>query len=152
MWKELTTEDLKTILSQDELDLLETISTEEIESIVQKAIDLTSAMFRGAFSAKGYEIDIREGYVPDSYALPILQYARYVAWSRFPNSLTIAIDEVRKEQVKLSLELLKDPYVGTEKPEWEYSSRNPDATGSNIAGSITIPPLKFDETRIALGI
>lgn len=151
-WNELTTDDFKAILSQDELDLLQTISTDGETDVVQNAIDLVVQQFRGAFIGKGYEIDVRDQYIPDSYRLPVLQYSRYVVWSRFPNSPNIALDEVRKEQVKQALELLKDPYIGLDKPEWQYSSKNPDTAGSLQAGSITVPPMKFDEMRYALGV
>ena len=77
-------------------------------------------MFRGAFRAKGYAVDVRDNYVPSGYVLPVLQYARYVAWSRFPNSPDIALDE------------------------WEHSSENPDVTGSSGVGSISLPFLRFD--------
>lgn len=145
-WKKLTTDDLKMILSEDEVTTLNTTSVdEEVTDIVQNAIDLVSDMFRGSFRAKGYAIDIRDNYIPSGYVLPVLQYARYVAWSRFPNSPDIALDEVRKEDVKRLQELLKNPYIGVEKPDWDHSSENPDATGQVNAGSISIPFLRFDE-------
>lgn len=148
MWKKLTTDDLKMILSEDEVITLKTTSVDEsIEDVVQNAIDLVSSMFRGAFIAKGYEIDTRDGYIPSAYILPTLQYSRYVAWSRFPNSPDIALDEVRKEDVKRLQELLKNPYLGVEKPDWEHSSKNPEAEGGSYqTGSITLPFLRFDES------
>lgn len=146
-WKKLTTDDLKMILSEDEINTLNTTSIDsDIQDVVQNAIDLVSDMFRGAFRAKGYAIDVRDNYIPSGYVLPVLQYARYVAWSRFPNSPDIALDEVRKEDVKRLQELLKNPYIGVEKPDWEHSSENPDAPGgSSQTGSISIPFLRFDE-------
>lgn len=145
-WKRLEVNDLKTILSQDEIDTLDSFSVDsQISSVVQNSIDLVANMFRGAFIAKGYEIDVRENYVPNSYFLPVLQLARETAWSRFPNSPRIALDDVRKEEVKRLYELLKNPYIGTDKPEWEHSSENPEVTGSSNAGSITLPFLRFDE-------
>ena len=145
-WKKLTTDDLKMILSEDEVTTLNTTSVDgNITDIVQNAIDLVSDMFRGAFRAKGYAVDVRENYIPSGYVLPVLQYARYVAWSRFPNSPDIALDEVRKEDVKRLQELLKNPYIGVEKPEWEHSSDNPEVTGLSSTGSISLPFLRFDE-------
>lgn len=147
MWKKLTTDDLKMILSEDEVMTLNTTSVDEqLTDIVQNAIDLVSDMFRGAFMAKGYAIDTRDGYIPSGYVLPVLQYARYVAWTRFPNSPVIALDEARKEDVKRLQELLKNPYIGVEKPDWEHSSENPEAEGgSQHTGSISMPFLRFDE-------
>lgn len=147
-WKQLTNDDLKKILSQDELDTLNEMSVDpSISSVVQDAIDLVADMFRGAFQAKGYKIDVRDHYIPSSYALPVLQYARQVAWSRFPNSPTIALDEVRKKEVERLEGLLKNPYIGTEEPEWEHSSENPEATGkAQSLGTIVTPFLRFDES------
>lgn len=106
-------------------------------------------MFRGAFQAKGYAIDTREHMLPGSYALPALQYARYVAWSRFPNSPNVALDEVRQEEIKSVKKLLENPTLGVEKPEWEHSSENPDNPESGkkaeSLGTIVVPDLKFDE-------
>ena len=145
-WKKLTTDDIKMILSEDEVTTLNTTSVDgNITDIVQNAIDLVADMFRGAFIAKGYAVDVRDNYVPSGYVLPVLQYARYVAWSRFPNSPDIALDEVRKEDVKRLEALLKNPYIGVEKPEWEHSSENPEVTGSSSTGSISLPFLRFDE-------
>ena len=52
---------------------------------------------------------------------------------------------MRKEDVKRLEALLKNPYIGVEKPEWEHSSDNPEVTGSSGAGSISLPFLRFDE-------
>lgn len=146
MWKKLTIDDLKSILSQDELDKLQQISVDPtMTNVVEQSIQLVSNMFRGAFQAKGYAIDVREYYVPSSYFLPILQLSRETAWSRFPNSPVIALDEVRKEEVKRLWELLKNPYIGTDKPDPEHSSDNPDVTGEKKIGSVTLPFLRFDE-------
>ena len=148
-WKQLTTDDLKQILSEDEINTLNTVSVDsKFTDIVQNAINLVADMFRGAFIAKGYAVDVRDNYVPSGYVLPVLQYARYVAWSRFPNSPDIALDEVRKEDVKRLEALLKNPYIGVEKPEWEHSSDNPEVTGSSSTGSISLPFLKFDQQLI----
>ena len=147
MWKQLTTNDLKKILSQDELDTLESVSVDpSLSSVVQDGIDLVADMFRGAFIAKGYKYDIRDHYVPSTYALPVLQYSRVVVWSRFPNSPAIALDEVRKKENERLQDLLKDPYIGAEDPDWEHSSENPEATGKDQAkGTITLPFLRFDD-------
>lgn len=144
-WKQLTTDDLKQILSEDEINTLNTVSVDpKSTDIVQNTINLVADMFRGAFIAKGYAVDVRDNYVPSGYVLPVLQYARYVAWTRFPNSPSIALDEARKEDVKRLEALLKNPYIGVEKPEWEHSSENPEVTGSSGAGSISLPFLRFD--------
>lgn len=146
MWKQLTTDDLKQILSEDEIDTLNTVSVDsKYTDIVQNAINLVANMFRGAFEAKGYEIDIRDYYVPASYHLPVLQYARYIAWTRFPNSPDIALDEARKKEVERLFKLLENPYIGTEAPDWEHSSKNPEHGRYGSAGSISLPFVRFDE-------
>lgn len=152
-WRHLTEQDMRKILSEDELEKLKTLSLDSsVSAVVQDSIDLVSNMFRGAFEAKGYPMDTRDAYVPMSYELPVLQYARYVAWTRFPNSPDIALDDARKDEVKRLTELLKNPYIGAEQPEWEHSSKNPDNPdvprqgGSYQTGSIKIPYMRFNES------
>lgn len=137
MWKRLQTDDLKKILSDDEVKRLTEVSTDNPQ-VVQDAIDLVADMVRGAFRAKGFQVDSRDHYLPDSYALPALQYARYVAWSRFPNSPYIALDEVRRD-VEMVKELLQDPWIDPEPPD------DPPTPEQGQSGSIVLPFLRFDE-------
>ena len=54
MWKRLNIDDLRTILSEDEIERLNTLSVDDsIESVVNDGIDLIYDMWRGALSAKG---------------------------------------------------------------------------------------------------
>ena len=146
-WKQLTIEDMKLYLSQDELDALNNIST-DITDIVNKQLDVIADMFRGAFISKGYEIDTREHYIPSSYQHWVCTYARYVIWQRFPMSPSVGLDEARKEEYKLVSSLLQNAYIGVDKPLWEHSSKNPnnpDNVDGVQAGSIGLPFMRIDQ-------
>ena len=151
MWSQLTIDDMKLYLSQDELDSLNTYST-DVENVINKQLDAIADMFRGAFVSKSYEIDVRDHYIPSSYKHFVCTYARYVIWQRFPMSPNVALDDARKEEYKFVSELLKDAYIGVDKPEWEHSSNNPENTGKIQGGSIKIPFLRFDQSLYDWGM
>ena len=154
MWSQLTIDDMKLYLSQDELDSLNTYST-DIEDVINKQLDTIADMFRGAFVSKSYEIDTREHYIPSAYRHFVCTYARYVIWQRFPMSPNVALDDARKAEYELVSDLLKDAYIGVDKPEWEHSSsnpENPDNTGKTQGGSIKIPFLRMDQSLYDWGI
>ena len=151
MWSQLTIDDMKLYLSQDELDALNTYSV-DIENVINKQLDAIADMFRGAFVSKSYEIDTRDHYIPSSYKHFVCTYARYVIWQRFPMSPNVALDDARKEEYKLVSELLKDAYIGVDKPDWEHSSNNPDNTGKIQGGSIKLPFLRFDQSLYDWGM
>lgn len=65
-WKQLTIDDLRLALAEDEVQKLETCST-EISAIVNAQLDTVADMFRGAWLAKGYEVDYRDHYVAPEY-------------------------------------------------------------------------------------
>ena len=58
MWSQLTIDEMKHYLSQDELDSLNTYSV-NVDEVVNKELDVIADMFRGAFISKSYEIDTR---------------------------------------------------------------------------------------------
>ena len=151
MWSQLTIDDMKLYLSQDELDALNTYSV-DIENVINKQLDAIADMFRGAFVSKSYEIDTRDHYIPSSYKHFVCTYARYVIWQRFPMSPNVALDDARKEEYKLVSELLKDAYIGVDKPDWEHSSNNPENTGKIQGGSIKLPFLRFDQSLYDWGM
>lgn len=151
MWSHLTIDDMKLYLSQDELDALNTYSV-DIEDVINKQLDAIADMFRGAFVSKSYEIDTRDHYIPSSYKHFVCSYARYVIWQRFPMSPNVALDDARKAEYQIVSELLKDAYIGVDKPDWEYSSNNPDNTGKIQGGSIKIPFLRMDQSLYDWGI
>ena len=74
--------------------------------------------WRGAWQAKGYQIDVRDHYVAPEYTYYVLVHARYAIWTRFPNAPAYALDEARKAEYDKALELLKSPYIGTSKPDY----------------------------------
>ena len=151
MWSQLTIDDMKLYLSQDELDSLNTYST-DVENIINKQLDAIADMFRGAFVSKSYEIDTRDHYIPSSYKHFVCTYARYVIWQRFPMSPNVALDDARKAEYELVKGLLKDAYIGVDKPDWEHSSNNPENTGKIQGGSIKLPFLRFDQSLYDWGI
>lgn len=146
MWKRLTTDDLRQALAEDEIQNLNTMSvSEDLDGILQQQLDCISESFRGAFRAKGYHIDIRDHYTPASYTMYILALARYWCWTRFPQSSAIALDEPRKKLFESAQDILKDPYIAVEKPEWAYDDHNPENMSSPQTGSVVLPYLRFDE-------
>ena len=154
MWSQLTIDDMKLYLSQDELDSLNTYST-NVDEVVNKELDVIADMFRGAFISKSYEIDTREHYIPSSYKHFVCVYARWSLWTRFPMSPSVALDDARKAEYELVKGLLKDAYIGVDKPSWEHSSSNPDNpdnAGAQQGGSIKIPFLRMDQSLYDWGI
>ena len=151
MWSQLTIDDMKLYLSQDELDSLNTYSV-NVDEVVNKELDVIADMFRGAFISKSYEIDTRQHYIPSSYKHFVCVYARWSLWTRFPMSPSVALDDARKAEYELVKDLLKDAYIGVDKPDWEYSSNNPDNTGKIQGGSIKLPFLRFDQSLYDWGI
>lgn len=155
MWKKLDISDLRKILSEDEVQKLSTISisTTDFEQTVNDVLDVVSDTWRGMLLGKSVAIDIREHYTPSSLAYWILIQARYTLWTRFPNSPDIALDAARQKEYEKSLEIFDSNKIGTEAPEWEYSSNNPDnkteAESKQDSGSIRIPYFsRFDDDVI----
>lgn len=141
MWKRLEVSDLKKILSDDEISTLQTTSTES-EDVAQEVLDLVADMFRGAMRAKSFKLDKREHYTPSAYWLKILQCAREIIWTRFPNSDVIAIDKLREQSAKSLDDLLKNVYISPDLPDAEYAEEDQTAIS---AGKLQLPFLRFDE-------
>ena len=99
-WKQLTPDDLKLVLAEDELDKLSTCSLAEdkLSVILQDQLDMVADAFRGAFQSKGYNVDVRDHYTPASYKNFILNYARFEIFTRFPMTGDYALDDNRKKQ------------------------------------------------------
>ena len=123
MWKKLTILDLKTLLSDEEVQKLNEISTTD-PNVVQAVIDTVSDTWRGALKGKGFELDIRDHYTAPEYAYWVLVHARYAVWTRFPMSPSYALDEARKAEYEKALELLENPTLGPSKPDY---SDDPEA-------------------------
>lgn len=147
-WKKLEMNDLRLVLSEDEMEKLNELSLDEsITAVIDDTIELVSDVWRGALKAKGMEIDPRDGYTPSTYWYWVLCHARYACWSRFPNSSVIAIDEVRKEEMKRAMDLLKEPYLDVDAVEWTLpdGSPNPDLSAyqPSLGSQLTTPWLRF---------
>lgn len=147
-WIKLTTNDLKMVLAQDEIDKLSTmsLSPEKIDLIIQQTLDDVANTFRGSWNSKGYEIDIRDCYIDKAYKVYVLNYARVLIWSRFPNSKEIAIDEIRQKMYDEAVELLKDPYIGVSKPDYSNTELSSDFIDDKADMAITIPFQRITST------
>ena len=99
-WKRLTVDDLRTLLSEDEVEKLTELATLSAGVDVQNAIDIVSDTWRGALQAKGVEVDVRDHYTPASYRYWILVHSRWAVWTRFPGTPAYALDDARKEVAK----------------------------------------------------
>jgi hypothetical protein len=141
-WKKLNINDLRLVLSEDEVEKLNELSIDaSITQILNDTIELVSGTWRGALRAKGMEIDPRDGYTPSAYWYWILVHARYACWSRFPNSSVFGIDDVRKDEVKRAMELLKNPYIDVDPVDWT----DPDLSAyqPSLGSQLTTPWLRF---------
>ena len=77
--------------------------------------------------AKGYDIDVRDHYTCSTYWPFILAFARWTLWNRFPSANNFALTETRKDEWELAKELLKNPYIGLDKPDY---SDDPELSGN----------------------
>lgn len=147
MWKQLTIDDLKLVLAQSEVDQLEERSV-EITDIINKQLDIVADMFRGAWSAKGYKIDVRPHYVAPEYIIPVLNYARWQIWTRFPATENISLAENRKAGYDEAVKLLENPYIGTSNPADPNDPDNPNKPDGIKDSAISMPYLRFDDPYI----
>ena len=147
-WIKLTSDDLKMVLAQDEIDKLDSmsLSPEKIDLIIQETLDNVSNAFRGSWISKGYEVDIRDCYIDKAYKIYVLNLARIQIWSRFPNSKEIAIDEIREKMYDEAKELLKDPYIGVSKPDYSNTELSAEFIDKESDMAITIPFQRITST------
>ena len=117
-WVHLTTQDLKQVLAQDEIDKLQSISVADIDDVLQTQLDSVADSFRASFQAKGYKTDVRQHYLPNAYRMYALALARYFIWTRFPNSKDIALDEPRKALFEAALKMLENPSLPSFEPDY----------------------------------
>lgn len=145
-WKRLTKDDLRLVLAEDEIQKLEQASIDlpNLSAIIQQQLDACSDTFRAAFIAKGYALDVRDHYIDDGYVIPALDYARYQIFTRFPMAESYALSKPREDLYKAALELLKNPYLGTSKPDYSDDPELSGNTDPSLAKdpSITIPWLR----------
>lgn len=81
-----------------------------------------------------------------------MNYARYQIFTRFPMADEYALSEPRKKQYEEAAELLKNPYLGTSKPDYsdspELSGRTDLSAQPDAAISVPwqkFPAFPFDE-------
>lgn len=141
-WKHLTSEDLKLVLSQDEINKLEERSV-DLADVLDKQLDTVADLFRGAFRSKGYTIDERDHYIPDSYVQYVLDYARYSIFTRFPMANEYALSEPRKLLFEQASEILKNPFIKPDDPVDPDDPDDPDSEKRDNA--ITLPYLKMND-------
>lgn len=144
MWLQPTIEHLQLVLAQDELDKLSSCSVVP-EDVLQQQLDAVSDTFRSAFVSKGYTVDVRDHYIDAGYLIPMLNYARYQIFTRFPMTENYALSEPRKKQYEEAAELLKNPYLGTSKPDY---SDDPELSGDTSLtamsdSAVTVPWMRF---------
>jgi hypothetical protein len=147
MWKQLTIDDLKLVLAQDEIDKLEERSV-EMENVINSQLDIVADLFRGAWKAKGYKLDVREHYVAPEYIIPILNYARWQIWTRFPMTENYSLSEPRQKGYEEAAELLKDPYIGESDPADPNDPDNPNKPDGIKDAAISMPYLIMDNPYI----
>lgn len=154
-WKRLTPEDLRLKLSEDELDKLQTcsVSQEALSSLMQDQLDAVSDAFRGAWQSKGYQVDVRDHYTAPEYKEFVLNYARWSVFTRFPMTEGYALTEPRKALYEEASELLKNPYIGTSKPDY---SDDPELSGDSSLtafhdAAFEMPWLRFPPELLEVG-
>lgn len=141
-WIRPMVEDLKLVLSQEEIDKLAEVSV-ETEDVIQKQLDSVADLFRSAYLSRGYAIDSRDHYIDAGYLIPMLNYARFQIFTRFPMTGDYALDENRKKQFETAVELLKNPYLATSKPD-NQPTPGPDVPSFVSAdASIRLPYQRF---------
>lgn len=146
-WNRLTINDLRLVLAEDEVEKLNerSLDDEKFQQVVQQQLDMVSDFFRGAFQSKGYPVDVRPHYTPPEYKTPILNYARWEIWTRFPMTEDYALSDPRKKQYEEARDLLKNPYIGVSRPDY---SDDPELSGNTSLsglwdGAIKMPWQKF---------
>lgn len=120
MWTHLDIDDLRRALSEQEIEQLSTLSLDEsmMGRVLQETLDNAADAFRASWEAKGFPVDPRPHYISTGYTEFILAFARYNLWARFPMAEQYALSEPRKLQYEKALELLKDPWLNTDKVDW----------------------------------
>lgn len=141
-WKRLTVDDLRLTLAEDEINKLDTISTDLSERI-QKQLDAVADLFRAAFQQKGYDIDVRAHYIDEGYLIPALNYARYQIWTTFANSEDYALTKPREDLYKTAVDLLKTPYLATSKPDYSDDPAAAEEAKKRSDSSISMPWLRM---------
>ena len=143
-WKQLTIDDLRLVLAEDEVDKLNEVSLDpSLSTVIQDQLDMVSDAYRGSWLSKGYTIDVRDHYIAPEYRNAVLNYARFQIFTRFPMTPSFALDENRKKQYEEATELLKNPYIGVSKPDYSDDPDLSSMTQHDHDPAISMPWLKF---------
>ena len=143
-WKQLTIDDLRLVLAEDEVDKLNEVSLDpSLSTVIQDQLDMVSDAYRGSWRSKGYTIDVRDHYVAPEYRNAVLNYARFQIFTRFPMTPSFALDENRKKQYEEATELLKNPYIGVSKPDYSDDPELSSMAQHDHDAAISMPWLKF---------
>lgn len=144
-WKQLTIDDLRLVLAEDEIEKLNerSLSDDKFLVVIQQQLDTVADAFRGAWQSKGYTIDVRDHYVAPEYVQFVLNYARWQIWTRFPMTEDFALSEPREKQYEEAAELLKDPYIGVSKPDYSGDPELSSMTQHDHDAAISMPWMKF---------
>lgn len=143
-WKKLTVDDLKLILSQDEITALDTLSKEVGIDRIQGCMNMVSDMWRGAFLAHGYSLYARPHWTPASYHYYILVHARYAIWTNFPMSPLVALDEARTKEYEKAKEILDKIPFAVNPIDYEDDPDLKDEPIPTTEGSIYVPWQRLD--------
>ena len=144
-WKQLTIDDLRLVLAEDEIEKLNerSLSDDKLSVVIQQQLDTVADAYRGAWQSKGYTIDVRDHYVAPEYVQFVLNYARWQIWTRFPMTEDFALSEPREKQYEEAAELLKDPYIGVSKPDYSDDPELSSTTQYDHDAAISMPWMKF---------
>lgn len=144
-WKQLTIDDLRLVLAEDEIEKLNerSLADDKFLVVIQQQLDTVADAFRGAWQSKGYTIDIRDHYVAPEYIQFVLNYARWQIWTRFPMTEDFALSKPREKQYEEAAELLKDPYIGVSKPDYSDDPQLSSMTQHDHDAAISMPWMKF---------
>lgn|SRR5574344_130417 len=136
MWKQLTLEDVKLVLCQDEIEKLENLSKDPSSlTIIQNTIDMICDTWRGALRGKSIILSSISHSIPAEYAVYILHHIRYTLWTRFPDSIDMGLDARRVKEYEEALSMLSSMSLGVESPALSDITENL----SSETGSIYVP-------------
>lgn len=78
-WKQLTIDDLRLVLAEDEIEKLNerSLADDKFLVVIQQQLDAVADAYRGSWSSKGYTVDVRDHYIDQGYLIPVLNYARF---------------------------------------------------------------------------
>lgn len=147
MWNALQFDDLKLVLEKEELEKLTALQPDDQE-IIENTLDIVADTFRGSLKAKGFKLSTATHSIPSAYKLPALILSRRQIWTRFPNSQSIALDEIRQKEIEWAEKVLANCNFDIDTIPWDDDPENPDNPdyeANNLQGSIKVPYLRYPQ-------